>query len=295
MASTTVALDLAAQHRRGRLFVVFAAVAWSTAGILQRELSAGVATQIAGRAFFAVLALLMFVAVSEQGAVLRAFRAIGRGGLAIAVLMAVASGSFIVALNHASVASVLFMQALAPIIAAALGTVVGEPVPRRTWMTMAVALVGVALMVGGPGRPGALGIALSLVMSVAFAGALVITRHRRDVSMAPATCLSQLLLLVVAAPFAQVHEVGGGDLGLFIALGVGQIGLGLMCLSIGARLIPAAEVALITLLEIVLGPIWVWIFRSEQPGAATLAGGLIVLAAVALQARAPTESSVPPP
>ena len=56
MASTTVALDLAAQHRRGRLFVVFAAVAWSTAGILQRELSAGVATQIAGRAFFAVLA-----------------------------------------------------------------------------------------------------------------------------------------------------------------------------------------------------------------------------------------------
>ena len=226
---------------------------------------------------------------------LRAFRAIGRGGLAIAVLMAVASGSFIVALNHASVASVLFMQALAPIIAAALGTVVGEPVPRRTWMTMAVALVGVALMVGGPGRPGALGIALSLVMSVAFAGALVITRHRRDVSMAPATCLSQLLLLVVAGPFAQVHEVGGGDLGLFIALGVGQIGLGLMCLSIGARLIPAAEVALITLLEIVLGPIWVWIFLSEQPGAATLAGGLIVLAAVALQARAPTESSVPPP
>src|SRR5205823_2471686 len=198
MASTTVALDLAAQHRRGRLFVVFAAVAWSTAGILQRELSVGVATQVAGRAFFAVLALLAFVAVSERGAVTRSFRAIGRGGLVIAVLMAVASGSFIVALNHASVASVLFLQALAPIIAAALGTFVGEPVSRRTWSTMAVALVGVALMVGGPGRPDALGIVLSLVMSVAFAGALVITRHRRDVSMAPATCLSQLLLLVVA-------------------------------------------------------------------------------------------------
>jgi drug/metabolite transporter (DMT)-like permease len=160
---------------------------------------------------------------------------------------------------------------------------------------MGVALVGVALMVGGPGRPHALGIVLSLVMSVAFAGALVITRHRRDVSMAPATCLSQLLLLAVAGPLAHPGQVGGRNLGLFVALGVGQIGLGLMFLSIGARLIPAAEVALITLLEIVLGPIWVWIFLSEQPGAATLAGGVIVLAAVLMQARAPAAASVPPP
>ena len=65
-------------------------------------------------------------------------------------------------------------------------------------------------------------------------------------------------------------------------------------LSIGARLIPAAEVALITLLEIVRGPLWVWIALSEQPGATTLAGGAVVLAAVALQATGePEESSVP--
>jgi drug/metabolite transporter (DMT)-like permease len=295
MTSATVSLDLAAQHRRGRLFVLFAAVAWSTAGILQRELSVGVATQIAGRALFAVLALLTFVAASERGAVLRAFRAIGRGGIVIAVLMAVASGSFFVALNHASVASVLFMQALAPILAAALGSLLGEPVSRRMWVTMAVAIAGVAVMVGGPGRPPALGIVLSLVMSASFAVALVITRRRRDVSMAPATCLSQVALLVVAGPLAQPGQVGARDLGLLAALGIGQIGLGLVFLAIGGRLIPAAEVALITLLEIVLGPFWVWIFRSEQPGAATLAGGLIVLAAVAIQARAPAESSVPPP
>ena len=62
------------------MFVALAAVAWSTAGILQRELSVGVATQVAGRALFAVLALFAFVAVSEQGGVLRAFRAIGRAG-----------------------------------------------------------------------------------------------------------------------------------------------------------------------------------------------------------------------
>lgn len=120
MASTTVPLDVAAQHRRGRLYVALAAVAWSTAGILQRELTVDIATQLAGRAVFAVLMVLAYIAVSERGAVVRAFRAIGRDGVVVGLLMAISSGSFIVALNHASVANVLFMQALAPVLAAAL-------------------------------------------------------------------------------------------------------------------------------------------------------------------------------
>jgi drug/metabolite transporter (DMT)-like permease len=110
---------------------------------------------------------------------------------------------------------------------------------------------------------------------------------------------------VGAAPFARPGEVGAHDLGLLAALGIGQIGLGLVFLTIGGRLIPAAEVALITLLEVVLGPLWVWIFLSEQPSTATLAGGTIVLAAVAIQARSepalaqphelPERSTLPPP
>jgi drug/metabolite transporter (DMT)-like permease len=296
-APAAAAADLAAQHRRGRLYVALAAVAWSSAGLLQRELSVGIATQLAGRAFFAVIGLLAYVAVAERGALVRAFRATGRGGLAVAALMAISSGCFIIALNHSSVANVLFMQAIAPILAAALGTLLGEPVERRTWIAMAVAVLGVGLMVGGPGHPPPLGFGLSVLMSVSFAGLIVITRHRRDVSMAPATCLSQVVVLAAAAPFASPGSVSTRDLGLLVALGVGQIGLGLVLLTIGARLIPAAEVALITLLEIVLGPLWVWIFLSEQPSAATLAGGAIVLGAVAIQARGTpaAEAAVPPP
>ena len=150
---------------------------------------------------------------------------------------------------------------------------------------MGVALVGVALMVGGPGRPSALGVELSLLMSVSFAGVLVITRHRRDVSMAPATCLSQVLVLVVRSAVRGSRARSAAGPGAAGRLGIGQIGLGLMFLTLGARLIPAAEVALITLLEIVLGPLWVWIFLSERPAAATLVGGAIVLGAVLIQAR----------
>jgi drug/metabolite transporter (DMT)-like permease len=113
--------------------------------------------------------------------------------------------------------------------------------------------------------------------------------------MAPATCLSQLLVFVAAAPFSHPGGATGRDLGLLVALGVGQIGLGLLFLTIGGRLIPAAEVALITLLEVVLGPLWVWVFLAEQPSAATLAGGGIVLVAVVLQAGRSVGSPPPPP
>jgi drug/metabolite transporter (DMT)-like permease len=266
--------------------VTFAAISWSTAGLLQRELTVGVATQVAGRAIFAVAGVGAYVVATERGRVLQAFRAIGLAGLAVAALLAVSSASFFIALNYTSVANVLFMQALAPIVAAALGTAIGDPVARRTWVAMAVALFGVSIMVGGPGRPSALGLTLSLVMTLSFAATLVLTRHKREVSMAPAMFLSQIAVFVLAAPFAQASDVGPLDVTLLATLGIAQIGLGFIFLTIGGRLIPAGEVALITLLEIVLGPLWVWFFLSERPHAATFAGGAIVLCAVLLQVRA---------
>lgn len=277
---------------------MLAALAWSTAGVFQRALDVGTVTQIAGRALFAVLALFLFVAIAERGRSLAAFRSVGRAGVAVAVLLAIASVMFIAALNHATVANVLFMQALAPLIAAALGTVVTrEPVSRRTWVAMLVALAGVALMVGGPGRPSLLGAALSFSMTLAFAATLVVTRHRRDVSMAPAVCLSQVLVVLLVGPFASPGEVGGDDLAVLALLGFCQIGLGLLFLTIGARLIPAPEVALISLLEVVIAPVWVWLAFSEEPSVASLVGGCIVLGAVAMQALSdsPRDEPVPPP
>ena len=282
------ATDDAHAHRRGQLFVALAALAWSTAGLLQRALSIDTTTQLAGRALFAFIALLGFVALLSRGRTVEAFRTMGRAGLAVAGCMAVASASFIVALNHANVANVLFMQAVAPVLAALLAWIaLGESVSRRTALAMGIALLGVTLMVGGAGSGGVVGVGASFLMTLAFAAAIVITRHRREVSMAPAICLSQLLVFAAFAPLADAASVTGHDLGLLVLLGVGQMGLGLAFLTVGARLIPAAEAALITLLEVVLGPLWVWIAYGEEPGAATLVGGAVVVVAVILQTAAP--------
>jgi len=290
-------IDMTAR-RRGQLYIALAALAWSTAGVLQRQLTVDTTTQVFGRAFVAFFALLLFVWVRRRGGTVEAFRSIGVAGLGVAVCTAIASGTFIVALNHATVANVLFMQAVSPIAAALLAWVaLGDSISRRAWLAMTIAVLGVLLMAGGPGSGGALGFGISLLMTLAFAVAIVITRHRRDVSMAPAVCLSQLIVLLVAVPFAAPGTATRADVGYIVLLGVGQMGCGLAFMTAGARLIPAAEVALISLLEVVLGPLWVWIAIGESPAAIAVVGGIVVMIAVVLQAtervRAPAPRIAP--
>ncbi len=287
---------MSGERRRGQIYVALAAVAWSSAGVLQRELSLSTTTQLAGRALFAALTLAAFVFASMRGDAWRAFRTIGPAGLVFAVCTAVASGAFIVALNHTSVANVLLLQAASPLAAALLARLtLGEPISGRAWAAMGVALCGVVIMLGGPGGGDYLGFAVSLLMTLAFAVSIVITRHRREISMAPATCLSQVLVVAATAPFATPGEIGGNDLVLLIVLGVGQMGLGLALFTVGARLLPAAEIALITLLEVVLGPLWVLIVVSEYPSIATIAGGAVVTAAVVLQTTGEGSTRSPAP
>ncbi|MBM3678915.1 MAG: DMT family transporter [Actinobacteria bacterium] len=272
------------RRREGRLVMLVAAFAWSSAGVIQRTLETDAATQVACRALFAALTLFLLSLVTERGRVRQSFLSMGRSGVGIAALMAVSSAAFLYALNHSTVANVLFMQAVSPFIAALLGWVLlRERVDRKTWLAILVAIVGIVVMVGGPGSGSALGHGIAFVMSFAFAGVVVLTRHRRDISMIPAVCVSQVIVFVAFAPLSHPGSVGGRDLLLTAVLGGGQIGLGLVLLTIGARLLPPAEVAIISLLEVVLGPLWVWAAYAERPGTATLAGGAIVLLAVVLQ------------
>ncbi len=190
------------------------------------------------------------------------------------VFVAISSGTFLLALNYTSVANVLFMQAASPMMAALLGWVfLSERIDARTWVALLLAGAGVVLMAAGSLDSGAAAVALPFVMTASFAAVIVIARHRREVSMMPATCASQVLVVVVCAPLVSLGSLGTGDVWILAALGVGQMGLGLALLTIGARLIPPAQVAVLSLIEVVLGPLWVWLAYGERPSATTFVGG----------------------
>ena len=290
-------LSRQSEHRRGQIFIAFAAVAWSLAGVLQRGLDIDTPTQAAGRAGFAAIALwgvCVFEAHRTHVPLSRFVRAIGWPGIAMALSLAAASGMFIYALNHASVASVLFIQALAPLVAVVLSRIfLNEHPTRRTWVALVLAVAGVAIMIGRPELGQRSGLVAAAGMTTLFAVSIVLTRFARAVSMVPGSALSQTIVFVVALPFASMAAIDRPDLWRLVTLGFLQMGLGQLCFVIGARLIPASETALITLFEVVFGPIWVWLAFREDPGLATLIGGIVVVAAVVYQAteRAPSRAA----
>jgi drug/metabolite transporter (DMT)-like permease len=162
----------------------------------------------------------------------------------------------------------------------------GERVAGRTWVAMTAALLGSAIMVSRYFYAGAAagslgGDLLAFTVALAFAAATVILRGHRHVQMLPAAALAAALASAVASVSAQPGSAGAGDLLLLALFGAGQLGLGMILFTAGARRIQVAEAALIAVLESVLGPIWVWLAIGENPGAASLLGGAIVLAALA--------------
>lgn len=272
-------------HRQGQLATIAASLCWSTAGALQRELTVDTVTQMAGRAGVAAVVLTVFTWYQNRGRTLTAFASVGVPGLLFAAAMAGASGCFVFALNRTTVANVIFLQALSPLMAVLLAWVLlREKASARTWLAMGIAAIGVGVMVGSPGGGPLSGFLASTAMALLFAVTIVIARHHRTVSMLPAVTLGQFMLFAVAAPLSDFGSITGRDAVAMGAMGLFQMGLGQAFFVIGARLIPSAEVALITLLEVVLAPVWVWVFHSESPGTPTLIGGAVVLAAVVVQA-----------
>ncbi|HEX4994727.1 MAG TPA: DMT family transporter [Methylomirabilota bacterium] len=274
-------------ERSGRLLVAAAAVCWSTGGLIARLVDTDPWTTVFWRGLFCVAFLVAVTALRERRRAPDAFLGMGRPGLAMAVCFATASTCFIMALHLTSVANVLIIQSLSPFMAGLLGWLwMGERVGGRTWAAMGVALLGSAIMVSryfyteaAAGSIG--GDLLAFTVALAFAMATVILRRNRHVRMLPAAALAAALTSVVTAVSARPGTAGAGDLLLLALFGSGQLGLGMILFTAGARRIPVAEAALIAVLESVLGPVWVWLAIGENPGVPSLAGGAIVLAALA--------------
>lgn len=265
--------------------VAGAAIVWSTGGLIVRHVDADAWTIVFWRGLFASLTLLLYLGVRDGRNMLALFRSLGWGGLGVAVCFGTASLSFVIALQHTSVAIILFVQSAAPLVAGVLAWLwLGE---RMTWVkvsAMLMALVGVGIAVSDQGDASGdfIGIALSLVIMICFALATVLVRRFSHVRMTPATCLSAFWLVAVGGTLGAPASVDGTELMLLFLFGACQLGIGFILFTTGARLIPAGEAILLSLLESILAPIWVWVWPTlhEYPGDYALIGGALVIAAV---------------
>jgi drug/metabolite transporter (DMT)-like permease len=279
--------DGAPDRRRGRILVATAAAFWSLGGLMARSVDTDPWTTVFWRGLFCAAFLVAVTAAREGRGTPGVFAGMGLGGVGMAVSFAIGSTCFIMALHRTSVANVLIIQSLSPFMAGLLGWAwMGERVAGRTWLAMGVALMGSAIMVSRyfystPATGSLGGDGLAFAVAFTFATATVLLRRRRQVQMLPAAALAAALTSVVAAGPATPAAAAAGDLVRLAFFGAGQLGLGMILFTAGARRIPVAETSLIAVLESVLGPVWVWLALGENPGAPSLVGGAVVLAALA--------------
>ena len=271
----------------GAALVLGSAVVWSFGGTLARFLSIEDGwTVVFWRSLFAALFLLGFMLLRDgpRGTV-RLFAGMGLAGIAVGACFATASTSFILALAYTTVANVVLIQAGVPLIAALMTWLLfRERISGQTWLAIAAVIGGVAIMVSESlgGRVSMVGDALAMLIAFVFAAATIITRRFAHVRMTPAVFLGTVIAGTVAAIQASGFAVTGQELFVLVIFGALNFGLGLALFVTGARLVPSALAALLGTAEPVLAPLWAAIFHGEIPGARTVLGGAIVLAALLL-------------
>lgn len=274
-------------HARGVLLVACAALCWSSGGILIRsvEAASGLAIVFWRSAVMAMCVAVWLVIRYRREAIARV-RALGAAGAVSAVLLTGAFVGYVLAIKVTTVANTLVIMSASPLIAALLARLLlGERLRPPTMVAILIAFAGIALMFGHDVRQGdVLGDALALLVAVSFGANIVLLRRFRRLDMVPAMMLGGILSAALVAPFAAPFAVPLGDIGIIAVMGCVQLALGLFLFTRGTPYLSAAELGLLTLLETIFAPIWVWIGVGEQPTSAALTGGAMVLTAVAGQA-----------
>ena len=269
-------------RRLGLVLVAGSAVVWSTAGLYARAVGVDVWTTVFWRCAFAGALILAWLVYSTGSRIVAGIWELSLPGLAVAVCCAVATMSFIAALELTSVADVLIIQATAPFVAAFLGRVwLKEPVDMAVLVASGIAFLGVAIMVVGSIGHGSIdGDLFAMLMTLGYALMIVMIRRWQHISMVPAVLVGTMLAVLASTPLARPLAPGWQDFVWLALFGLSQMGLALILFTTGAPKIPEGEVALLGVLEVVLAPIWVWLAFDEVPSGATLLGGGLVLAAV---------------
>ena len=267
----------------GVALMVAAPVLWSSAGVVTRHIqSTAPVEQVFWRSLFAFL-FVFVVLLFQRTSPWQAVRAAGWPGLISGLMWAIMFTVFLFALSLTTTANTLVVMSVSPLLTALFASMfLKDPVPLGTWLAAAAAAVGIGFMFGFSLERHLLGMAIAFLIPVAAAINVVVLRaSAAKLDLIPAVMLGGALSCLIALPFALPFSSTPRDLALLAFLGVTQLGLPCMLLVIASRALLAPEIALLGLLEVVLGPLWAWLGAGEEPARGTLVGGAVVLAALA--------------
>jgi len=280
--------------------MVLATFMWSIAGVFTRHLDSAKSFEVTfWRSLFCAITLIVWFVYTRGATGAAAYvRASGRPGLISGLCWAVMFTCFMIALTLTSTANTLIVNALSPLFATILAwAVLKTPIATRTWLAIAAAFAGMVIMFASQAQAsGAALFGMAVAFGVPVASAINIVTLKRTgahVDLAPAVLLGALLSCAITLPLSLPFVASTKDVLLLAILGVFQLGIPCVMMVRASAHLTAPEVALLGLLEVLMGPLWSWLGAGETPGASTLIGGAIVLAALVANEIVPRRQAAP--
>lgn len=273
-------------ERQGAILVAGSGVAFSVTAIAFRGVERASDFQfLTYRGLSTALVMVLLIIVRRSGRPV-SFAGVSWRTWAAALVLAVTSMLYILALSRTSAATTLFLLAAAPVFAAIIGWVLlRERVEQSTLIAIGITAVGVTIMVGaGLDAGSALGLFFAALIPVLVGLYSVIQRSVSRVDPVIPTLIAAVFLTLGSGVIALSDSglgVSGRDLTMAVISGGFAMGLGLPLFNLGHRSVAAARIPLLIMTEVVLAPLWVWIWPGETPDAGTLIGGAVIMSAVA--------------
>jgi len=277
-------------HAKGFLLTLIGVIVLTPDTLLIRLANMDVWQMTFWRGALMSATLLLTLAIIYRKDFFNRIFAIGKTGIIIAFMLALNSLTFVLSLEYASVAKVLVIIAITPMLAALMSFFfLKEDVKRSTWAAIVISFIGIAIVVSDDlfktnGGGNIWASVYPFLTALGLAGAFTLTRSKPEINMVPATALNGLMIALLLLPFVWPLQIAAPQVLPILGIGLFILPLSFGLLALGPRYISAPEVGLLLLLETCLGPLWVWVVLEEEPSTTVIIGGFIVVITLACHA-----------
>ena len=270
----------------GYILLLFGGFCLSWGGFIIRSFEEASIWQILFlRSFFFLLALIAFLFVTYKKNTFNIIKDSGLPGLLGGFVLSFSFVAFVVAMSNTTVANVVFIISTQTMFLAIFGYFyLKEKVSLIGLISILLAMSGIIIMVGDSISGGSLfGNIVALAIPINFAILVMIIRKNTKVDMVPAIFYSGIFSLIYGFFLAESFEFTKHDLWMGFLLGVPQLAVSFICITIGSRTVDSATVGLLMLMETLCAPLWVWLFLNEIPPISVFIGGAVIISAIILK------------
>ena len=208
----------------------------------------------------------------------------GYHGIIYIATFSITNITFVVSIQNTNVANTLVMIATAPMLSAILSTILlKETSDKKTWISVIVTFAAILYIFFDSLKLGNFyGDILGFITAIGLAVGAITIRSAKSKNLVPAAVVGKLFVAIFALFFIESFALTENDLIIVPLMCILCVAIPFVLVTIAPRFISAPEVNLFFLLEVIIGPIWVWMIIKERPSIETIIGGIVIIVTIAV-------------